>query len=134
MHFCSFGSAFKLTVVNFDLSINTLQEKETTLNSKVIRFILFDFICILETKTQELARLMTIFVTNEVKYLKHSVSFFFTYSYIMWCVYISNGSVVNGTQKKRIYPTNLINRISKIFLMIKYLFRYSRNQLRHQTE
>lgn len=77
MRFCSFGSAFKLTVVNFDLSINTLQEKETTLNSKVIRFILFDFICILETKTQELAKLMTIFVTNEVKYLKHSVSFFF---------------------------------------------------------
>lgn len=84
MRFCSFGSAFKLTVVNFDLSINTLQEKETTLNSKVIRFILFDFICILETKTQELAKLMTIFVTNEVKYLKHSVSFFiFTYSHIM---------------------------------------------------
>lgn len=81
MRFCSFGSAFKLTVVNFDLSINTLtlQEKETTLNSKVIRFILFDFICILETKTQELAKLMTIFVTNEVKYLKHSVSFFFSH-------------------------------------------------------
>lgn len=134
MRFCSFGAAFKLTVLYFDPSINTLQEKETTLNSKNIRLILFDFICILETKTQGLSKLMTIFVSNEVKYFKHSVSFFSTYSYIMWCIYISNGSVDNGTQNMRIYPTNLINRISKIFLMIKYLFRYSRNQLRHQTE
>lgn len=90
--FCSFGAAFKLTVLYFDPSINTLQEKETTLNSKDIRLILFDFICILETKTQGLAKLMTIFVSN-------AANFFFTYSYIMWCIYISKGSVVNGTQK-----------------------------------
>lgn len=131
VHFCSFGAAFKLTVVYFDPSINTLQEMETTLNSKDIRFILFDFICILETKTQGLAKLMTIFVTNEFQAFSF---FFFTYNYILWCIYISNGSVFNGTQNTRIYPTILINRISKIFLMIKYLFRYSRNQLRHQTE
>lgn len=76
MRFCSFGAAFKLTVLYFDPSINTLQEKETTLNSKNIRLILFDFICILETKTQGLSKLMTIVVSNEVKYFKHSVSFF----------------------------------------------------------
>lgn len=128
----SFGAAFKLTVVYFDPSINTLQEKETTLNSNDIRFILFDFIFILETKTQGLPKLMTIFVTNEFQ--AFSFFFFSTYNYILWCIYISNGSVFNGTQNTRIYPTSLINRISKIFLMIKYLFRYSRNQLRHQTE
>lgn len=67
MRFCSFGAAFKLTVLYFDPSINTLQEKETTLNSKDIRLILFDFICILETKTQGLAKLMTVFVSNTAK-------------------------------------------------------------------
>lgn len=105
MRFCSFGSAFKLTVVNFDLSINTLtlQEKETTLNSKVIRFILFDFICILETKTQELAKLMTIFVTNEVKYLKHSVSFFFSLTVISCGASISLMVLLLMARKKREY-------------------------------
>lgn len=81
MRFCSFGAAFKLTVVYFDPSINTLQEKETTLNSKDIRFISFDFICILETKTQGLAKLMTFFVTNEFQ----AFSFFFFSLTIIYC-------------------------------------------------